>query len=99
MAFPPANAFVSSMKKIDYKKHYNQFMDAVVIFCAFVAAVYTVSRKKWEQYNVTERLQLFVLFVKEKSIIVSDWLCDDFSPFVVDTYNELRSIYNIMRTV
>ena len=99
MAFPPANAFLSFMKKIDYKKHYNQFMDAIVTLCAFVAAVYTVSCEKWEQYNVTERLQLFVLFVKEKSIIVSDWLCDDFSPFVVDTYNEVRSVYNIVRTV
>ena len=48
-SFPPADAFVEMMTEIDYKKHYNTFMDGVEIFCAIVAAVSTIL---WEKIQV-----------------------------------------------
>lgn len=48
-AFPPADALVEMIQSIDYKKHFNQYMDAVQIACAFIAVVSTIL---WEKLQV-----------------------------------------------
>ena len=62
-SFPPADAFVEMMTEIDYKKHFNTFMDGVENLCLIVAAIATVIAQKWQEHNMTERTQLFVLRV------------------------------------
>ena len=46
---------------IDYKKHLNTFMDAVMNLCAFIAVIATLIADKWQENDVTERLQIVAL--------------------------------------
>ena len=98
-SFPPTDDLFAYLQQIDYKKHYNNFMDAVVVFCAFVAAVATVIRDKWQQYDCTERLQLFVLRVIELAKTFYAWVMNVFVPNVKSFYDDCRSVYNFLRTV
>lgn len=98
-SFPPADALIEVLQGIDYKKHFNTFMDAVVIACAFVAAIATVIRDKWTEHDCTERLQLFVLNVIEKAKTFYAWVTNVFVPECKSFYDECRSIYNVLRTV
>ena len=98
-SFPPADDLFAYLAEVDYKKHFHTFMDAVVIVCAFVAAVATVIRDKWVKYDCTERLQLFVLNVIEGAKTFYTWVMTVFVPFVKSFYDDCRSIYNFVRTV
>lgn len=95
-SFPPADALAAYLMQVDYQKLYNQFMDAVVVFCAFVAAVYTVLRTKWVEYDCTERCQIAALYVKETAIKLYNWVREVMVPFVIETINDVRSFYNIV---
>lgn len=98
-SFPPADALFETLMEIDYKKHLNSFMDAVVIACAFVAAIATVIAQKWQQYDCTERLQLFVMNVITGAKTFYAWVMNVFVPFVKSFYDDCRSVYNFLRTV
>jgi hypothetical protein len=98
-AFPPAEKLTETLMNIDYKKHFHSFMDAVVIFCAFVAAMATLIAQKWQEYDCTERLQLFVLNVIQKAKTFYAWVMNVFVPFVKSFYDDCRSVYNVLRTI
>lgn len=95
-SFPPVDAFIAKVQEIDYKKHLNSFMNAVVIACAFIAAIATVIRDKWVQNDCTERLQLFVLRVIELAKTFYAWVVNVFIPGVKEFAKDCRSIYNTL---
>lgn len=97
--FPPAEKLTETLIGIDYRKQFHNFMDTVVIVCAMIAAFATIIAQKWNEYDCTERLQLFVLNMIEKAKTFYAWLKNVAFPAVVDAYNEVRSIYNFVRTV
>lgn len=72
-AFPPADALIETIMTIDYKKHLNTFMDAVVIVCAFVAAIASVTAQKWVEYDMTDRCLIALLNVKEFILKAYTW--------------------------
>jgi len=96
-AFPPVEGLCKFLMEIDYRKHYNQFMDFIVTVCAVVAAVYVVLSEKWEEHNMTERLQIVALNVKEYSIKGYQWTKNVGLPNVIDFINEVRSGVNVVR--
>ena len=98
-SFPPADAFVEMMMEIDYKKHYNTFMDGVEIFCAFVAAVAIIVAEKWQEHNMTERTQLFVLRVIEGAKTFYAWVMNVFVPEFKALIKDIRALYTYVRTV
>jgi len=98
-SFPPADAFVEMMTEIDYKKHYNTFMDSVQIFCAFLTAVAIIVAEKWQEHNMTERTQLFVLRVIEGAKTFYAWVMNVFVPEVKALIEDIRAVYNYVRTV
>ena len=98
-SFPPADAFVEMMLEIDYKKHFNTFMDGVENLCVIVAAIATVIAQKWQEYDCTERLQLFVLRVIEGAKTFYAWVKNVFVPECKSLYDDCRSVYNFVRTV
>lgn len=98
-SFPPADDLLNQLREIDYRKHYNQFMDAVVVACAFVAAVATVIRDNWVKYDCTERLQLFVLRVIELAKSFYAWVMNVFVPECKSLYQDVLKVYNQLRTV
>ena len=60
-AFPPAHKLTETLVNIDYKKHLNSYMDAVMNVCAFIAVIATLIADKWQENDVTERLQIAAL--------------------------------------
>ena len=98
-SFPPADALVETLMEIDYKKHFNTFIDGVEVFCLFVAAIATVIAQKWQQHNMTERTRLFVLQVIEHAKTFWAWINTVFVPGCKELYNDFRSVYNFVRTV
>jgi hypothetical protein len=62
-AFPPAHKLTETLVNIDYKKHLNTYMDAIMNLCAFIAVIATLIADKWQQHDMTERVQIFALNV------------------------------------
>ena len=98
-SFPPADAFVEMMMEIDYKKHLNTFMDGVEIFCAFVAAVAIIVAEKWQEHNMTERTQLFVLRVIDGAKTFWAWINTVFVPECKAFYKDVCKIMIIAGVV
>ena len=98
-SFPPVDAFVEMMTEIDYKKHYNTFMDGVEIFCAFVAAIAIIAAEKWQEHNMTERTQLFVLNVIEGAKTFYAWVMNVFVPECKALIEDIRALYTYVRTI
>jgi hypothetical protein len=48
-SFPPVDDLIINLSKIEYKKHFNTYMDLVVNVCAFVAVISTLI---WEKLQV-----------------------------------------------
>ena len=98
-SFPPVDAFVEMMTEIDYKKHYNTFMDSVQIFCAFVTAVAIIVAEKWQEHNMTERTQLFVLRVIDGAKTFYAWVMNVFVPECKEFYKDVRKVMIIAGVV
>ena len=98
-SFPPADAFVEMMTEIDYKKNLNTFMDGVQIFCAFVAAVAIIVAEKWQEHNMTERTQLFVLRVIDGAKTFWAWINTVFVPECKAFYKDVRKVMIIAGVV
>jgi hypothetical protein len=98
-SFPPADAMIEFLQEVDYQKLYKDSVSFVITVAAFCAAVYTVLRTKWQEHNMTERCQLTFLQIQEKAQQLYTWFRKVFVPFVIEMYDEIRSIYNFLRTV
>ena len=98
-SFPPADAFVEMMTEIDYKKHFNTFMDGVENLCIIVAAIATVIAQKWQEHNMTERTQLFVLRVIEGAKTFYAWVKNVFVPEFKALIEDCRAVYNYVWTI
>lgn len=98
-SFPPADAFVEMMMEIDYKKHFNTFMDGVENLCVIVAAIATVIAQKWQEHNMTERTQLFVLRVIEGAKTFWAWVNNVFVPEFKAFYKDVRKVMIIAGVV
>jgi hypothetical protein len=100
-AFPPVNALLA----IDYKKHLNSFIDAVVIITAFVAAIASVTAEKWVEYDMSTRLQFALLTLKEWAIKGYQWsrtvafpAIKKFSGQVYQTGVNVRQFYDMINS-
>ena len=98
-SFPPVDAFVEMMTEVDYKKHLNTFMDGVENLCLIIAAVAVIVAEKWQQHNMTERTQLFVLRVIEGAKTFYAWVMNVFVPEFKALIEDIRAVYNYVRTV
>ena len=98
-SFPPVDAFVEMMTEVDYKKHLNTFMDGVENLCLIIAAVAVIVAEKWQQHNMTERTQLFVLRVIDGAKTFYAWVMNVFVPEFKALIEDIRAVYNYVRTV
>lgn len=67
-AFPPVEKMTETVMNFNYKRQFQVFVNALVNVCAFIAALATVVYQRWNEYDCSERVQLFFVDVKEKSI-------------------------------
>ena len=98
-SFPPVDALIEFLQGIDYKKHYNSFMDTVVMVCAIVAAVYTLASEKWVEHRMSTRCKIAFRAVKKYAKVSYAWMRNVaipytqtvVIPFVKDAISEVRS--------
>jgi hypothetical protein len=67
-------------------------MNAIVVFCASVAAIFTVAKEKWTEYDCTERVQLFFLTAKEKTTQFIEWTKEIAIPEIQCLYDDCRKL-------
>lgn len=96
-SFPPVHKATEVLMNIDYKKRFHQFMNAVVIVCAFVAAIATVLYDKWMQNNMNERIQLVAMNVYTWAKEVALPKMKKLYQAVVMMYKEIVEVYNIFK--
>ncbi len=95
-AFPPAHKMTETLMAIDYKKHLNSFMDAITNLCAIVAAIATVIYDKWNQYNMTERVQLWALTAYTWTREIAVPAVKNAAITVYNTGKQVREVYNLI---
>lgn len=100
-AFPPAHKVTETLIEIDYKKHLNQFMDAVVTLCAIIAVLYTLIAKHvgtW--YNnggkemITETAQKSYQWMRETAVPA----VKNVATKIHNVFVNVREIYELMNS-
>jgi len=63
-SFPPVDAMIENISDVDYKKHLNNYMDAVETFCVYVAAIAVVLFEKIQtmKFTTPEKFTKFFYF-------------------------------------
>lgn len=98
-AFPPADDFLSILQEIDYRKHYNNFIDAVQVFCIYVAAIAIVLYTKWQENDCSERIQLFFIRLINACKAFYTWMKNVGIPEAKAMRDDLQAVYTKLRTV
>ena len=92
LGFPPVDAAVYQLSKIEYKKHLQTFAHVVITIAAYVAAVYTVLATKYQEHDGNQKLKNtwnnFVL----GCIIAYTWIRYTLVPELRALYADLKAI-------
>ena len=98
MNFPPVDALLLQLRRIDYIKHLNSFMDFVESACLIIAAICIIITQKWREHKVTEKLRTVAGFFIVALAIVFAWVKETAWPIVKQTtQNVWRICYTIAR--
>lgn len=95
-SFPPADALLATLRRIDYIKHLNSFMDSVENLCIIIAAICIIIGQQWRKHQVSEKLQISAAFVIAGSVILSAFVKETVAPFVMQI---LQNVWRICYTV
>lgn len=93
-SFPPVNALMDALSKIQYRDLYHKFMDAIVTLVAFVAAVATVIAQKWKQHNGAERTKAAAQAAMEAVSKAVEWARSEALPEARTLWQESKSAYS-----
>lgn len=95
-SFPPADALLMQIRRIDYIKHLNSFMDSVENLCIIVAAICIILARKWREHGVTEKLKTAAAFVVAGLAILAAFVRETVWPIVKQmSQNVWRILYTI----
>ena len=95
-SFPPADALLATLRRIDYIKHLNSFMDSVENLCLIIAAFVVVCAQQWRKHQVTERLKTVAAFAIAGASIAAAFVKETVVPFVRQI---LQNVWRICYTV
>lgn len=98
-SFPPVDALMNQVMNIDYQKLFKNSKTFVLTVAAIVYVIATLIAEKWQEYDCTERLQLFVIRITELAKAFAVWVMNVFVPECKSFYDDCRSFYNVLRTV
>ena len=97
-SFPPVDALISFLRGVNYRKHYNSFMDFVESACLIIAAICIIIAQKWREHKVTEKLRTVAGFVIVALAIVFAWVKETVWPIVrQNAQNVWRFLYTVAR--
>ena len=95
-SFPPADALISFLRGVNYRKHYNSLMDTVEQICLIIAAVCIILARKWQKHKVTEKLQIFAGFAIVALAIVAAFVKETAWPLMKQT---AQNVWQVCYTV
>ena len=95
-SFPPVDALISFLRGVNYRKHYNSFMDSVENLCIIVAAVYIILAHQWREHKVTEKLQIISAFVVVALAIVAAFVMETVWPLM---RQNVQNVWRICYTI
>lgn len=84
------------IRRIDYIKHLNSFMDSVENLCIIIAAICIIIGQQWRKHQVSEKLQISVAFVIAGTAIAFAFVKETVAPFVKQI---LQNVWRICYTV
>lgn len=58
-SFPPADALLMQIRRIDYIKHLNFFMNSVENLCIIIAAIAIIIGQRWREHRCSDRLRSY----------------------------------------
>ena len=99
LGFPPIDALLEQLSKIEYKKHAKQFVNASITILAWTAAIITVLIAKYQEHNGNEKLQQAWQNLVLGVMISYEWVRDTLVPACKAMYNHIISTKNIMMLV
>ena len=95
-SFPPVDALISFLRGVNYRKHYNSFMDTVEQMCLIIAAICIIIAQKWREHKVTEKLRTVAGFIIVALAILFDYLKETVWPLMKQT---ARDVWQVCYTV
>lgn len=91
-SFPPADAAVEYLKKIDYKKHWNNFV-TLILFIAAVSYVLAQKIHQWWQNGGSESTIQLLQKVQNILEVCYSWIVNQAIPEVKNTYKKAQDTY------
>jgi hypothetical protein len=99
LGFPPVDALLGQLSKIEYKKRAKQFMNASITILVWTAAIITILIAKYQEHNGSVRLHQAWQNLVVGVMISYKWVIDTLVPECKAMYNHIISIKNIMMLV
>jgi EamA domain-containing membrane protein RarD len=99
LGFPPVDAAVYQLSKIEYKKHLQTFAHVVITIAAYVAAVYTVLATKYQEHNMNKKLQQLWQNLVLGIMIFYEWILNIFIPECKALYKDIINLKNRIQLV
>ena len=94
LGFPPVDAAVYQLSKIEYKKHAQQFVNVSITILATIAAIITILIAKYKEHDGNQKLMNtwnnFVL----GCIVAYTWVRYTLVPELRALYSEIISLKN-----
>lgn len=94
-AFPPVNALIAHLSKIDYKKHLNNYLDIVEIVVMTIAAVSYViycNVKEWYQNGGKESIIKILQWSKKVLILSYTWVRSEGIPNLMILKEQINNL-------
>lgn len=95
-SFPPADALLLQLRRVDYIKHLNSFMDMVEQICLIIAAFVVVCARKWREHKVTEKLRTVAVVCIIGLAVVSEFVMETVWPIVKQT---VQNVWRVLYTI
>ncbi len=91
-SFPPADAAVEYLKKIDYKKHWNNFV-TLILFIAAVSYVLAQKVHQWWKNGGQESTIQLLQKIQNILQVCYTWAVTEAFPWVKNTYKKAQETY------
>ena len=99
LGFPPVDAAVYQLSKIEYKKHAQQFVNVSITILATIAAIITILIAKYKEHDGNEKLQQLWQNLVLGAMISYDWILNTLVPECKAMYKDLIALKNMIQLV
>jgi hypothetical protein len=92
LGFPPVDALLEQLSKIEYKKHAKQFVNISITILATIAVIITIMIAKYQEHNGNAKLQQLWQNLVLGVMISYEWIRYTLVPECKALYADLREL-------